>query len=55
MPAEPGWYTAEGVGGICREADGKWWFYPLRGRKKGPFETLTEAKQKARPGVPNER
>lgn len=39
---EPGWYTLRGLGGICQETDG-WYFYPLEGEAQGPFPTLAVA------------
>jgi hypothetical protein len=40
----PGWWVMEGVGGICRESDGRWWFYPADdGERVGPFRTLSYA------------
>jgi hypothetical protein len=42
--AEAGWWTKEGTGGICREAGGKWWFYPANDApRQGPFPTATRA------------
>lgn len=32
---EPGWWTKDGVGGICRERDGRWWFYDTENRRLG--------------------
>jgi hypothetical protein len=41
---EPGWWVMDGVGGICREADGRWWFYPVEDSERvGPFRTLSYA------------
>jgi len=46
---EPGWYTCA-QDGICREANGMWWFY-RRGRplseRTGPYLTLEKAKEGA--------
>ena len=46
---ERGWYTAEGVGGICVERDGLWYCYPrsLSFGVPSPiaFRTLAEAKK----------
>jgi hypothetical protein len=42
--AEMGWWVKEGVGGICREADGKWWFYAMDDSPRvGPFRTAIRA------------
>ena len=40
---EDGWWTHETHGGICLEADGKWWAWPLEGGKRGPYKTALEA------------
>lgn len=40
---EPGWYTADGVGGIVREGADRWYFYPAGEAKTsgvGPYRTL---------------
>lgn len=44
QPAEAGWYTKRGVGGIIHEVGG-WWFYPdvEPPKGQGPFRTMTRA------------
>ena len=49
---DTGWYTHPKLGGICKENDDKWYWYPLSGLLSvlppiGPFETLREAKDSA--------
>lgn len=40
---EPGWWTRDGVGGVCRERDRQWYAYPLEGPRRGPFSTMLQA------------
>lgn len=43
---ESGWWTHDDFGGICREADGKWYGYPkleALPERFGPFVTAYEA------------
>lgn len=41
---ERGWWVREGVGGIVREEDRRWYFYPADdGPRRGPWRTLTYA------------
>jgi hypothetical protein len=41
---ERGWYTKEGVGGVCKENDGRWYIYPLPpGLCGASFPTMQEA------------
>ena len=28
---EAGWWTKDGVGGVCKESDSRWYFYPHDG------------------------
>ena len=43
--SDTGWYTSP-IGGICRERDGKWHFYPKDSDEVfGPFTTMRIAKQ----------
>lgn len=43
---EPGWWTHDALGGVCRELDGKWYGY-LKSEPEtdrlGPFKTAREA------------
>ena len=42
-----GWHTSA-LGGICKEADQKWYFYPAGTNEKiGPYATLGGAKAAA--------
>ena len=47
---EAGWYTSE-LGGICKERNGKWYFYPIEIKediftnRSGPFTTLAVARK----------
>jgi hypothetical protein len=42
---EAGWLTSE-LGGICREKNGKWYFYPASGESRtGPYTSATAAKR----------
>lgn len=46
----PGWYTSA-LGGVCRERNGRWYFYPAQfytpDMRHGPFVSLTAAKRAA--------
>lgn len=44
--AEPGWWVHDALGGVCREADRKWYRYPKdrsESDRLGPFLTAGEA------------
>lgn len=43
---EPGWWIHDGLGGVCRERDGKWYGYPKHipeSSRLGPFRTAVDA------------
>jgi len=44
---EAGWYTRDGIGGIAKEVDAKWYFYPCNEAEPiaGPFYSLVHALQ----------
>ena len=47
---ESGWYTHPTLGGICKEDDERWYWFPPdkeTGPAIGPFDTLREAKDSA--------
>lgn len=44
---EAGWYTLRGVGGVTRERDGSWSFFPLHGPEASGFPTMALAMQAA--------
>ena len=46
---EAGWYTSQ-YGGVMRDADGFWYFFPIReddAPKSGPWPTMKRAMQEA--------
>jgi hypothetical protein len=46
---DKGWHTSK-LGGVAREADNKWYFYPADERRRGrdgPFKTMKEAQKAA--------
>jgi hypothetical protein len=43
---EPGWWTHDTLGGVCRESDGRWYGYRKHEPETdytGPFKTAREA------------